>query len=184
MPLRNDKIDIETIAGAAKVVERRDAARNGFGATWLSKLERQIFGPPLPAHLPRHVTQVLYRRQWEGEVLVGTVQLAAVGLFAILYMLVPKPLPAKLDFEPVPVILFLYTLFTSARIYLAVRDRLTPVILVISIIIDGAVLYGTLGVPCAVRTAAELCAQGADIALYLHHLSRCGHCGWSRYTFC
>lgn len=108
------------------------------------RLTEFVLGKPLDRHLPRRVAQALSRHQRNSEILIGLCQLAATALFGVLYVVAPKTYPADAMFEPVPVALTAYALFTIIRLGLAITDRLSEPILWLSIIADVAVLLVTI----------------------------------------
>ncbi len=105
---------------------------------------RILLGPPLPAAMPQRVADAIGREQARSEVLVSLIQLGAIVLFAVLYSLTPKAFPPDVPFEPVPIALSLYALFTFWRLSLAVKQRLTRPILAFSVVVDIALLMVTI----------------------------------------
>ena len=79
-----------------------------------------------------------------AEILVGWVQLAGAATFAILYALSRQAFAASSGLEPVPLALGAYGLFTTFRLVLAYRRRLTPPLLTASSVLDVGVLLFTL----------------------------------------
>ncbi len=71
-------------------------------------------------------------------------QVAAIVTFALLYSLTPKAFPPSVPFEPVPIALAVYGLFTLVRLWVATRRRLGPVFLALSMIVDITVLMVTI----------------------------------------
>ena len=94
--------------------------------------------------LPPRVQHLMTAAENQSEVLVGVVQIAAILTFAVLYALSPKAFPPTVPFEPVPAALGVYSLFTLVRLWLALRRRLGPVFLALSVIVDMAVLMLTI----------------------------------------
>ncbi|HRY23692.1 MAG: adenylate/guanylate cyclase domain-containing protein [Geminicoccaceae bacterium] len=105
---------------------------------------RVLLGPPLPEAMPQRVADAIGREQARSEVLVSLIQLGAIVLFAVLYSLTPKAFPPDVPFEPVPIALVLYALFTFWRLGLALRQRLTRPILAVSVVVDIALLMVTI----------------------------------------
>lgn len=99
---------------------------------------------PLPASVPLRVRQAIADSERASEILVCLVQLGATLLFGIVYTVTPKAFPAMVPFEPIPWTLAGYSVFTVIRLTLALRDRLTPAFLVLSGLIDIAVLMVTI----------------------------------------
>lgn len=79
-----------------------------------------------------------------SEIVVCIAQFAAIAFFGAFYALTPKGFPASVSFEPVPWALGAYGLFTSLRLSLALRDRLSPIFLGLSVVVDIAVLMLTI----------------------------------------
>lgn len=109
-----------------------------------TRLGRIILGPPLPVAMPERVTLAIRREQARSEVLVSIIQLCAIVGFFVLYSLTPKAFPPDVPFEPVPIALGVYGVFTLWRLYLAVHERLTWQILAASVVIDITVLMLTI----------------------------------------
>ncbi len=108
------------------------------------RLRLIAFGPPLPAAMPQRIADVISREQAQAEVLVSLIQIAAIIGFGVLYSLTPKAFPPDVPFEPVPVALLVYAVFTVWRLYLALANRLTRPILAVSVVIDVTVLMLTI----------------------------------------
>ena len=124
---------IGVLAPAAAVARRagwrvRAAALLGLGR------------PPLPGR----VQLLMAAAEQQSEVLVCAVQIAAVLAFAALYTVSPKAFPPTVTFEPVPVALGAYGLFTLIRLWLALRGRFGRAFLALSVIVDVAVLMLTI----------------------------------------
>lgn len=110
----------------------------------LTRTRRLVLGPPLPAEVPERVWQAIHAEQAMVEIVVTLVQLGAIVGFAALYSLTPKAFPPNVPFEPVPVTLALYAVFTAVRLWLALRHRLTFPFLAASTVIDIAILMITI----------------------------------------
>jgi adenylate cyclase len=108
------------------------------------RLGQLVLGPPLPSAMPRRIAVAISREQARSEVLVSLIQIAAIVGFFVLYSLTPKAFPPDVPFEPVPVALLVYAGFTLWRLYLALTERLTRVVLAVSVVIDVAVLMLTI----------------------------------------
>ncbi len=108
------------------------------------RLATLVVGPPLPARVPARVQAAIEADQDQSEVLVSLIQLLALATFAILYSLTPKAFPANVPFEPVPVTLAIYCLFTCGRLWLAMRRRLRPWFLALSVVVDIVMLMLTI----------------------------------------
>jgi adenylate cyclase len=90
----------------------------------LDRLRGLVLGPPAPEALPRRVQDAIRQEQDASEIIVTLIQFVAIGTFAVLYSLTPKAFPPNVPFEPVPLALAAYALFTLVRFGLAVRRRL------------------------------------------------------------
>jgi adenylate cyclase len=94
-----------------------------------------------PDALPIRVQKLIHDREDVSERLIGWVQLALVVAFATLFFLAPRPVDAGMPmFEPVPLALAAYAIFTIARLLLAYRGRLPWWLLMASILVDTALL--------------------------------------------
>ena len=103
-----------------------------------------VAGRRPPMELPARVRQAIVADQRASEILVCFVQFGAIATFGLLYALTPKAFPDTVPFEPIPWTLAVYTLFTAGRLWLALRDRLTPLILSASVVVDIFVLMLTI----------------------------------------
>jgi len=103
-----------------------------------------VFGRRPPSALPERVRQTIGEDQRSSEILVCLVQFGAIAFFGAFYALTPKGFPEMVPFEPVPWALGLYALFTTLRLWLTLRDRLTPFFLGLSVIVDVALLMLTI----------------------------------------
>ncbi len=108
------------------------------------RLRLLLLGPPVPAHLPRRVQEEIGREQCISEIIVTLLQFAAIGTFAVLYSLAPKGFPPSVPFEPVPIALAAYGVFTVVRFVLALRRRLPEWFLSISVVADITLLMVTI----------------------------------------
>jgi len=96
------------------------------------------------SELPERVRNTIQQQGDATERLIGWVQLAVVLTFATLYALSPKTFPAGQSFQPVPWAIGAYTLFTLLRLGLAYRISLPGWFLLVSIVIDMALLFGLI----------------------------------------
>ncbi|MGI9499369.1 MAG: adenylate/guanylate cyclase domain-containing protein [Geminicoccaceae bacterium] len=103
-----------------------------------------LFGMPLPERLPPRIQETIQREQEQSEVLVSAIQLLAIATFAVLYTLTPKGFGANVSFEPVPLTLAVYAVFTVVRLWLALKRNLPRWFIAISIVVDVAVLLITI----------------------------------------
>lgn len=111
---------------------------------WSRRCRELILGPPLPGRVPATVLDSIRRAQDASEIIVSLVQAAAIVTFAVLYTLAPKAFPPNVPFEPVPLALAAYSLFTALRLYLAIERRLGPRFLTVSVLVDVTVLLVTI----------------------------------------
>lgn len=103
-----------------------------------------VFGQPPQRDLPARVLSAIEADRRASEILVCLVQFGAIAFFGAFYALTPKAFPPSVPFEPVPWALALYALFTGLRLRLAVRDRLSPAFLGLSVVVDIAVIMLTI----------------------------------------
>lgn len=103
-----------------------------------------VLGSGLMGAVPERVRAAIAAEQESGEVVVCCVQAAAIVFFGALYAISPKAFPPGVPFEPVPWTLAAYALFTGLRLWLALRRRLRPWFLALSVVVDVAVLMLTI----------------------------------------
>jgi adenylate cyclase len=94
--------------------------------------------PPLAA------AAALERDRRSSELLVCLAQFGAIAFFGGFYAITPKAFPEHVPFEPVPVALALYLLFTGVRLAVVLRGRPPGWFLGLSVVIDIAVLMLTI----------------------------------------
>ncbi len=94
--------------------------------------------------LPRHVARQIEQQRQRNEVFTGWVKAGLVTTFALLYTASPKTAPMDALFFPVPWALGLYAVFTAWCLYLAYRNRLTHTMLMVSVVVDVALLMITI----------------------------------------
>lgn len=111
--------------------------------TRFQTLIRFILGARAEYRLPDRVRASVEAQQRQSEILIGWVQLCVVILFGALYLIAPKT-SGQTAFMPVPYALGGYLAFTLLRLWLAYRDRLGPVLLFASVIIDMSLLMGLI----------------------------------------
>lgn len=116
----------------------------GAIARSLRTLSGLVLGPPLPERIPPAVAAAIRAEQASSEVLVSLVQIGAIVFFAAVYAITPKAFPPTVPFEPVPIALAIYLLFTLARLVAALRGRLHRGLVVASAAIDVLVLMLTI----------------------------------------
>jgi adenylate cyclase len=112
--------------------------------TRLQRLAAFVFGPPAAGVLPHAAVATLERDRRASELLVCLAQFGAIAFFGGFYAITPKAFPEHVPFEPVPVALALYFLFTGLRLALVLRGRLPGWFLGLSVVIDIAVLMITI----------------------------------------
>lgn len=95
--------------------------------------------------LPNRVQELVRQQEERSERLIGWVQLGLISIFGLLYLLSPKPSDTlTAEFQPVPVALGLYLTFTIIRISLSYTRFLPGWLLVLSMIVDMAMLFGLI----------------------------------------
>lgn len=94
--------------------------------------------------MPRHVARQLDEQRRFNEILTGWIQAALVATFALLYAFSRKTAPVDAGFHPVPWALATYAVFTTWRLCLAYRNRLTHAMLMVSVMVDMALLMITI----------------------------------------
>ncbi|MGR3914323.1 MAG: adenylate/guanylate cyclase domain-containing protein [Gammaproteobacteria bacterium] len=94
--------------------------------------------------LPARIRRAIVRQQDGSERLIGWIQLAILTSFAALYAAAPKTAPSGAEFEPVPVFLGVYLIFTCLRLWRAYKTSLPFWFLVVSILVDMALLLGLI----------------------------------------
>ncbi len=101
-----------------------------------------LLGPP-PPPLPARVAEELARQQRASEIVIGWVQLLGVGALALLDELTPAALDVgagTMLLATVRTTFLVYGVLTMGRLWLAYKNRLTPLLLAFGIAIDVAVL--------------------------------------------
>jgi adenylate cyclase len=104
---------------------------------------RSLTLPGAEPGLPERVRRAIQEQGDATERLIGWVQLAVVATFAALYALAPKT-AVGLEFQPVPLAVAGYSLFTLLRLVLAYRMSLPSGFLLASIVIDMTLLFGLI----------------------------------------
>lgn len=94
--------------------------------------------------LPPRVLSQIQRQQDSSEIMISWAQLIIVTAWAVLYTLAPKTFSETADFEPVPVALAAYFVFTLIRMLLAYRRCLPDWLLYFSAVFDMVVLYALI----------------------------------------
>jgi adenylate cyclase len=97
------------------------------------------------AGMPARVRELVAAEEERSERLIGWVQLAVVLTFATLYAIAPRPTDAMDGaIEPVPVVIGAFLVFTVLRLVAAYRGFLPGWLLVLSMLIDVALLYALI----------------------------------------
>jgi len=100
---------------------------------------------PNAVEVPARIATLIRAHEEESERLIGWVQLVLAGTFATLYLIAPRPLDAATSMlMPVPLALGGYVLFTAARLWLAKHNFLPGWLLVLSILVDTALLLALI----------------------------------------
>jgi len=94
--------------------------------------------------LPSHVQRELDTQRQRNEVLAGWIQASLVLVFAVFYALSRKTFSEDTILRPVPWALGIYAVFTAWRLYLAYRGKLGHLMLMLSVVVDVAVLMVTI----------------------------------------
>lgn len=112
-------------------------------------LRRTLTGRLEPAapgqRLPQRVQDLIERQEHGSERLIGWAQLAVALTFAALYLVAPRPTDAGMAmYQPVPIALSAYLLFTAGRLLLSYRGFLPGWLVIASILTDMALLLGLI----------------------------------------
>ncbi|NJO53812.1 MAG: adenylate/guanylate cyclase domain-containing protein [Bacteroidales bacterium] len=102
-----------------------------------------VFGERVDKRLPARVRVAIARQQDQSEILIGWTQLLLIGFFIILYGLTPRPSDPT-TFTPVPYVLAAFLLISIVRLGLAYQFRLPASFLIVSAVIDIALLLGLI----------------------------------------
>ncbi len=107
-------------------------------------LKHWLVGADAEMRMPARVAAQIQHEQAESEILIGWMQIAGVGFFAVVYNIAPKTFDPEAMFAPVPWTLGFYFMFTLVRLILAYRRRLPNWMITLSVVIDMAVLLVTI----------------------------------------
>jgi len=110
----------------------------------LAPIKRWLFGEYDYVQLPEKVRLSIEQQQNNSERLIGWIQLTILTVFAVLYAAAPKTLPSSAEFEPVPLFLGAYFVFTCIRLFLAHTNRLALWILILSVLVDMMLLLALI----------------------------------------
>lgn len=92
--------------------------------------------------LPR-VQALISRQELESERLIGWAQLGVVVFFGLLWAVAPRPADATI-FQPVPIALSFYLVFTTIRLVLSYVSVLPGWLLFLSMVLDVGLLLGLI----------------------------------------
>ena len=110
----------------------------------IRNIHNWLAAKPTVSNIPKRITENIEHQQQASEKIIGWSQLAIVIAFTVLYTLTPKTFSEAASFEPVPWALAAYLLFTLLRLYLSYRTNLNFVFLLLSIVVDIALLFGLI----------------------------------------
>jgi adenylate cyclase len=98
------------------------------------------------ATLPARLRDLVQEQENRAEQLIGWIQLAVVASFGLLYSIAPQPedAPARVLYDPVVIVLLLYSAFTIGRLALAYHWRLPSPVLILSILADIGLLIALI----------------------------------------
>ena len=110
----------------------------------MADLERLVFGEAPPARLGHRRRAAIESMHRSSELLVGGLQVCAILFFGAVYAITPKAFPPGVPFEPVPIVLGVYAAITAGRLALARAGRFGRPLVLLSAVIDVAVLMVTI----------------------------------------
>ena len=106
-------------------------------------LQRLMHAHPR-TQLPQRVLKTIQEQQESSEILIGWLQLAVVGAFAVLYAISPKPYDAETVVAREPIFLGVYLAFTLIRLALAHARMLPNWLVYVSIVMDMTMLMALI----------------------------------------
>lgn len=112
--------------------------------SFMKSQQAWLFGGDDYDRLPVAVSASIEKQQNNSERLIGWIQLTILTLFAVLYTAAPKAIPEGATFEPVPVFLSAYFVFTCVRLYLTYKDKLAMWVLILSVLVDMGLLLALI----------------------------------------
>ena len=86
--------------------------------------------------VPQSVRDAIQQTEHRSEILISLFQVGFVLLMGVLYFLAPKGYSGDVPIRPVPLVLVAYAPLVLVRLILALRHRLTPAVLNVSIVVD------------------------------------------------
>ena len=107
-------------------------------------IHRWLAGKLIITDIPARIQQKINQQQLASERIIGWAQLSIVVAFSVLYALSPKAFPENVEFAPVPWFLAAYLMFTLLRLVLSYRGRVSFALLMLSIVVDMALLFGLI----------------------------------------
>ena len=110
----------------------------------LARVGALVLGETQRTDLPERVQRMIATQQAASEIIIGWVQVVAIVFFGAVYTISPKAFTPGTMLQPVPWTLGFYAVFTAARLALAYRGRLGRPVIMISVIVDMAVLMITI----------------------------------------
>ena len=112
--------------------------------TLWQRLADHVLGRGGGTALPARIQAAVDHQQDSSEILIASVQLVLVLVFAALYAAAPKTFSPDATFAPVPFALAAYLGFSLLRLGLALRGRLPRWFLALSVIADVTLLMGLI----------------------------------------
>lgn len=111
----------------------------------IPQIQRTISGRPAQ-DLPQRLRRLLTLQEEASERLIGWAQLLLVVVLSAFWWLTPRPsdVIAQTGLSPVPIALAVYGVVTMARLRHAYQARLSPPVLVGSIVLDMVLLTGLI----------------------------------------
>lgn len=108
------------------------------------RIQHWLAGKMVITDVPDRLRDAIYRQQIASERIIGWIQLFIVIAFSVLYAITPKAFSGDIDFAPVPWFLAVYFAFTVLRLYLTHKERISSGFLILSIVVDMALLFGLI----------------------------------------
>ncbi len=117
----------------------RSGLLNRFKYRW-----QRLFTSQDYVELPQSVQNSIEQQQNSSERLISWIQIAILVVFSVLYTAAPKTAPIGAEFEPVPIFLSAYFIFTCLRLYFSYKTRLADWVLILSVLVDMGLLLGLI----------------------------------------
>lgn len=112
--------------------------------SFFDKVVSFLLGPSVPKDIPVRVQNTIKSEHESNEVLISVIQLLVVSFMTALYLVSPNTAPTQSEFDPVPLVILAYMLFTIVRLLLAYRRLLQTWMLYLSIVVDMALLFALI----------------------------------------